>query len=389
MKPFDRAKVLVGFVLLFAGLDILLLLSHNNRLVSIPLIAVGLGLLAWGFGFGKEGEESAGEEKKGTLSSKLVGALTLGGRLRPALPFLGVGIIVADIAINIYLSPSFSLGSNDTVIILMGAVLFAYNFRPGKYAVERDFAFLFSVFLFLILVVPTSIYALMYGELREQDTNSPLIYYLLTVPTSNLLNVFGVNNYIYPNLQLFTSNSGYSTSLNIVEFAAPGGYLQPVSIGISCSGLYSVTIFVSAFLAFVSVEYRKLDRKVALLLFLGVAMAWFANVLRMAIIVWVGHAYGIDALLWTHANLGIFIFMTWVLVFWGLMFKYLGVMGPKEDADKRPALERPRRAPSTCAHCGGMFSQDAPAERCGCGALYHKDCLKGGKCPACGEKAGE
>ncbi|MBI5001017.1 MAG: archaeosortase/exosortase family protein [Euryarchaeota archaeon] len=377
MKALDRAKVLVGFVLLFAGLDILLLLSHNNRLVSIPLIAVGLGLLAWGFGLGQGREET--EERKGTLSSRLINVFTFGGRLRPALPFLGIGIIALDVAYNIYLSSYTTLGSNDTVILLMGAILFAYNFVPGKYAVERDFALLFSVFLFLILVVPTTAYAIVYGGLREEDTNSPFIYYLLTVPTSGILNLFGVQTWIYPNLHPNPLVQDWTSRLNAIEYATGGAY-QPVSIGLSCSGLYSVTIFVSAFLAFVSVEYRKFDRKVALLLLLGVVMAWFANVLRMAIIVWVGHTYGIDALLWTHANLGIFIFMTWVLVFWGLMFKYLGVLEPRGGEGKRP-----RRKPSTCVLCGGMFSQDAPAERCECGALCHKSCLKGDRCPACGK----
>lgn len=96
-----------------------------------------------------------------------------------------------------------------------------------------------------------------------------------------------------------------------------------VGIGFSCTGLYSVSIFISGFIAFILIEYKKFDIRVASLLTLGVFTSWFANILRMTIIVAVGSHYGGEALNWTHANMGIFIFMLWVGIFWGVMFKLL------------------------------------------------------------------
>jgi exosortase/archaeosortase family protein len=104
-----------------------------------------------------------------------------------------------------------------------------------------------------------------------------------------------------------------------------------VLIGISCTGLYSVTIFISGFIAFILIEYGKFDIRVASLLVLGVFTSWFANILRMTIIVLAGSYWGGEALRFTHENLGIFIFMLWVGLFWALMFK---VLVPKEDPQK-------------------------------------------------------
>jgi exosortase/archaeosortase family protein len=113
-----------------------------------------------------------------------------------------------------------------------------------------------------------------------------------------------------------------------------------VGIGLSCTGLYSVSIFISGFIAFVLIEYRRLDIRVASLLTLGIFTSWFANILRMTIIVVVGSHYGREALVWTHANLGIFIFMLWVGLFWAIMFRLL--VPPKtEDKKEEESQERP------------------------------------------------
>lgn len=361
MKGWDRLKVLLGLVCLFAGLDVLILLSHTARGLGLPLLALGLGLLAWGFGLERKKEEG------GNLAASLIRALTLGGRLRHYLPFAGIGLILAVLAYNL-LSRG-PIGSNDTVVLLTGAALFAYNYVPIRYHVERDFALLFVFFLTLILVVPTTTYAILYRSLGEYDTNSPLTYYLLAQPTAHLASALGVSTWV--------------REMNHLHFLDAQGHEQAFSIGLSCTGLYSVSIFVSAFLAFVAIEYPRLDRKVALLLFLGIFTAWAANILRMMVIVLVGHSYGIQAAVWTHNNIGIFIFMAWILPFWGLIFKFLGAPEPRERGDPHTTSGKVI-SPQGCAICGARFTPQEPSIRCGCGALYHFSCASEGRCPSCG-----
>ncbi|MFH0816432.1 MAG: archaeosortase/exosortase family protein [Methanobacteriota archaeon] len=350
-------KLLVGLVFLFAGLDVMILLSHLNRLFGATLFAIGLAILSWGY----RGSEREEKKPSDNLAGRLIHAVTLNGRLADLMPVGGVAAIILVVAYNLATAGAIQLGSNDYVALLLGAILLAYNYVPSKYAAERDFAFLFFAFLFAILVVPTTIYSLKYGALTEANTDTPWTEWLLTRPTSGLLSIFGVDNWLDPNRH------------NIINYIGTDGFQQAVSIGLSCTGLYSVTIFISAFAAFVAIEYKKFDARVGVLLLVGVVMAWYANVIRMALIVLVGVNYGPEALTWTHNNAGIFIFMAWILLFWGIMFKVLGV------GNELPMGRRRR-----CAACSKLVKTQKFAE-CECGRTYHAGCVPEDlACASCG-----
>jgi archaeosortase C (PEF-CTERM variant) len=355
-----RVKLLVGLVFLFAGLDVMILLSHLDRLAGVALFAGGLGILAWGY----KGAIGADAAPSDNLAGKIIHRATLGGRLIDLMPVAGAAAIVLAAAYNLMRTGELQLGSNDYVALLLGATMIAYNYVPRKFAAERDFAFLFFALLFVILVVPTTLYSMHYGSLTEENlsaTDTPWTEWLLARPTSGMLSLFGVENWLDPEAH------------NIINYIQQDGHRAAVSIGLSCTGLYSVSIFVSAFASFVAIEYKRFDTKVALLLFVGVLMAWYANVIRMALIVVVGVHYGPDALTWTHHNAGIFIFMAWILLFWGIMFKFLGV-GDEPRGGKR------RR----CAACGKLIASPRMAE-CGCGRAYHAECVpEDVECPGCG-----
>jgi exosortase/archaeosortase family protein len=244
------------------------------------------------------------------------------------LPVLGIFLIIFVFVFNFIIRGDLDIGVNDTITVLLGLSLLSYNYVPKKFSREKDFVLLFFMFLFLILVLPLTLYTLSSGPLEENST-SPYIYYLLAQPTSDMLNFIGIPSSVYTINSPETVKEGVyltTTGVHIVFENLGDGAMSPyssVTIGISCTGLYSVSIFVSGFIAFILIEYRRLDIRVASLLTLGVFTSWFANILRMTIIVAVGSHYGGEALKWTHANLGIFIFMLWVGIFWGVMFKLL------------------------------------------------------------------
>ena len=168
---------------------------------------------------------------------------------------------------------------------------------------------------------------------------------------------------------------------NHMEIMAQDGLPIILRISLSCSGLYSVAIFVSAFIAFVAVEYRKFDRKVANLLGLGILLAWIANIIRMTIIVIVGYYKGAETMVWVHNNIGEFIFMAWVALFWWFMFRYFGVLESKGEPVKSEKKKRGK-----CASCGELLSPTIPTARCECGAMSHSGCIltNGMICPSCG-----
>ena len=89
-----------------------------------------------------------------------------------------------------------------------------------------------------------------------------------------------------------------------------------VKIGKSCSGLYSVGLFITFYTTFILLEYNGKFDKIAFYLFLlGICFAYIANLIRMILIIIVGHYYGTDALLFVHNNLGWLIFTIWIFIF--------------------------------------------------------------------------
>ena len=259
-----------------------------------------------------------------TLGDGLIDRVTLGGRLTRFFPVFGALVVAFDILFNRYLTTSPELLSTDFVVLGLGAVLIAFPFFPDTLLRERNFLLLFFAALTLVFGVP--LLALRFG----QDPYASVDEYtaaFLTPQLSFLLNALGTPN-------SYVSNILWYPDLTTGRTAA-------VYIATSCSGLYSMGIFMAAFAALVLTEYPRLTSRVAGLLGLGIALAYLANLLRMVIIVEVGEHYGSPALLWTHANLGDLIFLLWVAPFLWLTYR---VLDPSKDEAREIEAERFRAA---------------------------------------------
>ncbi len=362
--------LLVWFLIFLAGLD---LVWNPPKGAGPEYLVLGLVFLIIGFIFLflllVPREKLKIEVKEGNLASALLNILTAKGRLKPFFPVLGILFIVLDILYNVFLSATPELLTHDTIVILFGAVMIVYNFIPDSYEREKDFIFLFFAGLIVILVIPLMLARLIIGNVEE----SVGIYsgYLLAPQVTFMLNLVGVP----ASLDWLT-----------ISFTPPEA-TQEVSVYIStaCSGIYSFSIFASAFLAFVFTEYDKIDRKVGLLMVLGIFTAYVANILRMVVIVLVGYyAYtpeeGLQTMLIAHSNAGWIIFLVWIGLFWFLMYRFL-IRTKELDEVEHEAL-RPR---TSCAICGEMMKVDIPGTRCECGQFLHLECLQQtGKCPNCG-----
>lgn len=375
MKNTDKLKLVVGLVVLFAGLDLAILLSHLNRFIGIILIIIGVGILATTIEGGekpRKKKKKVEEKKEQNIATKIIDLLTLGGRLKPLLPIAGVGIIILVGFYNIFISNKQYLGSNDYVALILAGVLVIYNFIPRKYYSERDFAFLFSILLFVFLVIPTTLLSI--TNEGGGDTNSPITYYLLSKPTVGLVSIFGIPA-VTPGMGL-----GYPAN-HVIDLTMTNGNVIPLGISLSCSGLYSVAIFVSAFVAFVAIEYKVFNKKVLGLLCLGIFLAWLANIIRMSVIVIVGRYYGADTMVWVHNNIGEIIFMIWVIIFWLIMFRFMGV---GESPSKKP--KKIKEKEGKCPGCGDELTPALASVRCGCGTITHEHCIEinDGRCFKCG-----
>jgi len=329
------AWILVSLIILFAGVDAAILVNKWSRMLGLAVAAAGGTLLYISVNVGRERTEAGPhilpvpEQIEGpTLAETAVRLYTLNGRFPLMMPITGAALIVLVFFYNLYSGFNTYLGSNDYVVLLLAASILTYNYIPDKYSVERDFGLVFLSLLMLVVVIPTTYYEFKYGTTGgswdDRNPNSPFIHYLLGIPLVNILNLLGI-----------TSKLNGVT----ISFLSASHRRLTISIALGCTGLYSVSIFLSAFISYIVVEYRKFDRKAAVLMTLGIITAYVANLIRMTIIILVGYRYGMDALLWTHKNIGELIFMFWIGIFWGLMFKYLDINLPGLSEKAGPSEE--------------------------------------------------
>jgi len=266
-------------------------------------------------------------------SQRLIGLIGLGHR-KFLFPIYGIGLIVLVFAYNLRMGNALDLQGFDGATIVLGVLFILYDRIPREFRLERDFALLLFLFVFVLLVAPLKLYRILSGDPDEGAT--PFAGTLIVQPLSWMLDLLGIANSASGPTLSFTDSSGVS---------------QKVIVAFACSGMYSTIIFISAFLALVLVEYRRYNLKVVAILVLGVVTAYLANMLRMVVLVLMGYYNGMGnskdpefgTLLWGHAYLGEIIFITWVMVFWALLYKYM--IGPELDAqkmaDRKKRVKRP------------------------------------------------
>lgn len=363
--------VLAALISTFAGADLLLNRPKGSGLewFPVPFLAAGGALFAWAIW--PRGVTSV--EVRGSLAHRLIRFLSLRGRLIPYFPIIGIGIVIADLAYNLALSATPALLTEDTIVLAAAGTLIAYGFLPERFARERDFVLVFFIILNAILVLPLLAARAFYADFeRSVDVYS---WVALAPQTSAVLNLLGVGNSVHP----------------VPGASAPGLTFTPKNIKIqvtvvittACSGIYSFGIFASAFLAFVLTEYEQLSGRIWALLGVGFLASYAANVFRMVVIVLVGYytdAPGTDLqnMLIAHSSAGWIIFLAWIALFWGLVFRFLT---PRMQAEHRPS---PQKRGALCGICRDSLTPALPGYRCECGKLYHASCMEvAGECPQC------
>ena len=380
MSRHRAALGLLGLLVAFTGVSMVLNPTHATELVGLGLAFLVAGIALFAFlVWPRTGVPPAAATP--SLGSRLIRRLTGRGRLIPFFPAFGVALVVLDLGYNLLLSASPGLLTEDVIVLLSAATLLAYGLVPAAYARERDFVLLFFLFLDLILVVP-----LLAARVVTHSIDASVDVYSWTAlapETGAFLSLLGVPNSVHA----------------VAGFTAPGLTFTPVNSGVAatlvittaCSGIYSFGIFAAAYIAFLLTEYARPSRRLWSLLALGFAASYAANLLRMVVIVLVGFytdtaQSDLQNLLLAHSYAGWVIFLAWLALFWGLLFRFL----PPE----KQAASAPTEAPglpvrrNVCGLCGRPLSPANPAARCGCGAIHHRACLAAAaECPVCHRKS--
>ena len=300
--PRRRVLQLISLILIMEGFSVIVLFSYWGFWLGVVSISLGIIVLA---AVRETTEKAAVENEPWGLRAFDWIVRVLGGEY--SIMALGTGIILLVLAYNRFVSTRPDIGDIDTISILFGGVLLAYPLFVPKFRVEACFSVIFLAFLVTLLVIPQALFALAESERDSQITNW-YVHYMLAAPFASILDVLGI---------------AASSSGNIVTMQFQDGSQASLAISAYCAGLYSFSIFVSAFIAFVLVFERLPKKTLLIVLVIGLLIAYLGNLFRMVIIGVIGYYQGLDALLWAHRNVGWIVFFSWSAVFWFLLLTYV------------------------------------------------------------------
>jgi len=309
--------LLIGSLLVMAALYNHYM-GHSAYLVEIIFVAVGVLLALYSL-------KTIGAKPQAAQEGLIVQLLTRvmsREKCAQVLPLSGFLIILLWSGWKLFEKGQTDLRMEDFIVTLFGLSLVLYYSGPSKFTMQKDFMVLYLMFMTIVFAVIWKLYTILTGDSYVRIT-AYSEYYFITMPVVFLVNLWGVP----ASYDLDLSGHGLS---NIITYTYHGRTIY-LGIGEGCSGLYSAGLFFSAFLAFVLVRYRKIDRYVLVALGLGFLVTWASNIIRMTITILVGSAWGHPALVFVHSYIGIIIFVVFVTVFWYFIVRWLDWMERTEQ----------------------------------------------------------
>jgi exosortase/archaeosortase family protein len=314
-SPRKKLLLILSIILLFEGISVLILFSYQGVGVGLFSLALGALLLLLLNPGPREEEKPAPPEGVSRKEKKIPDRDPFGlvfidavmKRVDNDYVIIGVGAaIIAFVVIwNAIVSDRPDYGDLDTLTIMLGGLVLFSPFLFRRFRVEIAFSLLFIGLVVLLLVVPQAVTSIHEGA--GSSVGNWYVHYMLAAPFAGIMNLIGIDA---------------SSSSNIVAMRFHDGTPQVLSISAYCAGLYSFSIFLAAFLSFVLVFERLPAKILSIVLALGLLIAYLGNLFRMVVIGIVGYYRGLDALLWTHKNVGWMIFLAWSAVFWYLVIGF-------------------------------------------------------------------
>jgi len=205
---------------------------------------------------------------------------------------IGIVIVLADIIYN--LKAMNQLGTLDSMTFFMGASFMAYGI--SKYRRMGEFGiFMSGTFIFLFLFFYSFLTSLNNNFIHDFD------HYLVLLPSLDIVNVFS-------NMDI------HIVATETVHFN--GFEDASIVIGGPCSGLYSMMLLVGIIVGYAKMERLTDKRRIALLIIVAILVAYMANLIRVAVLYYVGYNYGIERMMFVHVHLGWIIF---IIISFGIM----------------------------------------------------------------------
>ena len=198
--------------------------------------------------------------------------------------FIGAILIISDITYN-FISQS-DIQTLDSMILLLGLSLIIAN-MSGKFgdigAFSTYMCIFFLIFFALLYIIPSKL---------NMNISHYYGHYFIALPICSLLNIFGFN--------LSLPETG-TIRVNGFERAW-------LKMDLACFGWYSMILIVSALLSYNITIERFQGKKLLKIILVMVAASYFANFLRVSILVLLTYFYGVETMMIFHSHIGWILF---------------------------------------------------------------------------------
>lgn len=288
---------LIAIIVLIEGFSIVLLPHKSSFIFGIFLVSLALFYLTYNL-----------DRNFFSYSSELL------DNNKSNFIYVGIFIIFSVLLLN-YVILRNDFGQFDLLLSLIGLSWILFDHIPTSFNKERNYIFVFLHVTFSLFFMQNLFFIIIdhLDLIGGWDFNEFFVHVLLAKPLGIFLSILGYDVLVDRDTLIY-----YDTTL---------GYTQRVWIADDCSGIYSIFIFISFFISYVIVEYKKLDFYALYFFIIGIFTAYFANIFRMALIVLAGHYRGGEALQWAHINIGWMLFTLWMFIFWAIIINTLGING--------------------------------------------------------------
>jgi exosortase/archaeosortase family protein len=202
----------------------------------------------------------------------------------------GLVIITADYVFNAFRDSS--VGIIDLIVIFLGTVVLVFGFRSlKKFWVPATYG----------------IVLLLGYQIENLTPNYSALQNWLASVMASSMNVLGIGAHATGQYVLMSLQNGTPLLLSLEG---------------SCTGLQGILAFgMLSTMALLDVKPRL--SRIAPIFVLGFLGAFLINIVRLFVVFLTFEFFGVDAGTAMHVYFGYLIFFLWVLVFWGVAFRYL------------------------------------------------------------------
>ena len=287
MDTWDKFIYALNLGILLAGLRLLFMWGHTSKLLGLGLVSISLLMLYINY-----------------IKDKKDVAVLSHVNMRNA--SLGLFLIFIDVSYNLYIGDAFRYF--DYGMLLSGLFIILLNMNVlGFLKLDKEMIYFTTYFIFILMLalifLSTGI-TFIYNFIYASNSSKNPFYILMT-------------NLAVKNSAFFLDLIKPTTLIeNTIDF---DGF--KVGIAYPCSGIESMTVFLSAVIAYFVAIKEKNVKKIFIGTIMGIVILYFINILRIIIITSVGYYMGTEAMHFTHNNLGWIMFVMGMFVFWYLVFE--------------------------------------------------------------------